>query len=336
MKDNKTTTISVRSLLGRTQVEIDHSMTFGEVVQLLADKFRVPHSDQAWLVQAEILGMITSESESDDDDANVAVSVDPATIEQEGGGKRARADQSDKGVEGFKMTPKFTSKTHRLRLIDEDLRNNIHRVSSSVAECSVISAIVTKMKDMLKEARSSPRQCFVHLFENVDTSRLSSFVADLAGHNNPSFRIKQLQDVALPHLEADLGEVEIILLTTQKIVKRSIEAMIVEFYGNESGEISWTQMYQAITELHVKRDTNKERRSRGVGTGTPPPSGGGGNDMDIDSYGDDDDDKPSKKPSKSSKEDDDGSDELLPELENMEIASAAAAAKKPRGRPPKN
>ncbi|CAE7246606.1 unnamed protein product [Symbiodinium natans] len=90
------TTLNIKTLRGDEVVVIDHNMPFGPVIQMLENHYRFPSDDQSWTVTSMLANMVTdTEVEQSEEHRGAAAScVDPETVSQIGGGKRARNTES--------------------------------------------------------------------------------------------------------------------------------------------------------------------------------------------------------------------------------------------------
>eukprot|EP00439_Symbiodinium_sp_Y106_P050937 s3983_g6.t1 len=288
--------------------------------------------------------MLGTETEGEETETTSPIVVaDNIVVEQVGGGKRANNAESSAQQKAagtvFKMVSGYSSRVQRIRYSAEDTRLGNNQVEHSSVKCSTIQSILSRMDAMIVEADTNPEMCLFHLFEHIPFDRILKFVSEVASHNNMPYRIKQVRDLCLPMLDVELDEVLTLIDTTRRVVKRSLENILVMFYANDMGNIEWTQFSEAMLnfkETYAKVMKKKMTRS----TGTRSEHDG---DDDSDDNMDVDDDKPKKKAfvkdwfilrddddKKNAPENDE--EELFPDLENLEIKSNAS--KRGRGRPP--
>ena len=85
-----------------------------------------------------------------------------------------------------------------------------------------------------------------------------------------------------------LAELKTLIKTVEGLQLRYMEGVLVNIWGDSTGNISWTDMYSTLSEIPT--DRARPTRSRAVGPDEPLPSGEG-DDNDDDN---DDDSKPKK------------------------------------------
>ena len=196
---------------------------------------------------------------------------------QVGGAPKKRKSVDD---EGFKLTAGYSSKVQRVRFIDEEIRGKKYRMESSSAECSVFDEVVNKVKDLVDKSKDNPKG---------------------------ELRIKQLVDLTMPFIDSNLGEVLLLKDCCDRLVRRSMEAVIVNLFGVDDGSISWEKLYETMT----KEPKTRKKRGYNSFTGHAPP-----NDNDDDDDDDDDDE-------------DGGDDEEMPPLEHVSISTPKKRARTP-------
>ena len=182
-----------------------------------------------------------------------------------GGAPKKRKSVDD---EGFKLTAGYSSKVQRVRFIDEEIRGKKYRMESSSVECSVFDEVVKKVKDLVDKSKDNPKECIRELFKNLSNKDLTKSIPTLAGHNKGELRIKQLVDLTMPFIDSNLGEVLLLKDCCDRLVRRSMEAVIVNLFGVDDGSISWEKLYETMT----KEPKTRKKRGYNSFTGHAPPN----------------------------------------------------------------
>ena len=222
-----------------------------------------------------------SSSESSTEEENERGQI----VEQVGGApkKRGRVD----GEGGFKPVSGYSNKRQRCRLIQEEIRSSETRITTSDLS-PVFDDIVACYKKSLTTSETSNTQSILKLFSQVGDKELSDAVGALGSNNNVAVRFAYLCDMLFGDADNILTELKTLIKTVEALKLRYMEGVLVNLWGDTTGNISWTELYSSLSQIPNDRVRRIPRSSRGVGSDDPLGGGGGENDDDND---DDDDGK---------------------------------------------
>ena len=227
----------------------------------------------------EMLAGSSSESSTEEENERGQI------VEQVGGApkKRGRVD----GEGGFKPVSGYSNKRQRCRLIQEEIRSSETRITTSDLS-PVFDDIVACYKKSLTTSETSNTQSILKLFSQVGDKELSDAVGALGSNNNVAVRFAYLCDMLFGDADNILTELKTLIKTVEALKLRYMEGVLVNLWGDTTGNISWTELYSSLSQIPNDRVRRIPRSSRGVGSDDPLGGGGGENDDDND---DDDDGK---------------------------------------------
>ena len=96
---------------------------------------------------------------------------------------------------------------------------------------------------MVKDAKEKPSEAFFQLVSVVNDDRLQSFITELSSHNKMEQKVKQIIDLTLPYVGTEFEGVIIVADTCRNIAKRSMEALLVEVFGDNTGNVQWVKLF---------------------------------------------------------------------------------------------
>ena len=251
-------------------------------------------------------------------------------VNQIGGAPKKRARGSDGGdASGFKPVSGYSNKRQRCRLISEEIRTSTTRIDTSDLG-PVFDDVVASFKKSLTASETPNKQSILRLFKEVGNSEITEAIGALGNSNNLGFRLGYLCNMLYGDADNVLAELKTLIKTVEGLRLRYMEGVLVNIWGDSTGNISWTDLYTTLSEIPM--DRARPNRSRAVSTDDPLPSREGDNDDNDD---DDDDDS---KPKKYFIGDTSGDIEMPPinELSLDESGGGGGALPRGRGRPKKS
>ena len=281
-----------------------------------------------------MLEMLTGSSDEESGTEEEEVPKQLNYIEQIGGAPKKRGRVEGEG--GFKPVSGYSNKRQRCRLIQEEIRSSETRITTSDLS-PVFDDIVACYKKSLTTSETSNTQSILKLFSQVGDRELSDAVGALGSNNNVAVRFAYLCDMLFGDADNILTELKTLIKTVEALKLRYMEGVLVNLWGDTTGNISWTELYSALSQIPNDRVRRIPRSSRGVGSDDPLGGGGGENDDD-----DDDDDDGKGAPKYFNIGDTSTDVDMLPYVNELPSATGdgggggAAPAPKKAGRPKKS
>ena len=253
-------------------------------------------------------------------------------VNQIGGAPKKRARGGDGGdASGFKPVSGYSNKRQRRRLIDEEINISTTRINNSDLG-PVFDDIVASLKESLTASEPPNKQNILRLFKKVGNNEITEAIGALGNSNNLGYRLGYLCNMLYGDNDNTLTELKTLIKTIECLQLRYMEAILVNIWGDSTGNISWTDLYSSLSQIPMDR-AYPPNCSRAVGSdeARPPPPSGGGNDGGNDDSGDGD-----GKPKKYFIGDTSGDIEMPPINEVFESGIDMPLVPRGRGRPKKS
>ena len=286
-------------------IDFDDSDTFATMKQKVEEKTGLKISDQIWEIRHPILDMITSDDSSESEISEKKVEE---PIVQIGGApkKRGKHHLADDATE------KYSSKTERIRNLNEWLNVASTRMNNSPVKSNVVENTINVMKQFSTSLTqdASGKKTVETMVDSLAFDELSEYVAQLSGQSshNTQHRFSTLSDLVFKSENDQVESLKTITSLCLKVYPMLTELALVHKFADASGAFSWVSASKYLNEVCRKKLNDDEKKKRRDASTSARPDGSNNDDDEND----DDDDKP---------EDDD--EEMIPE-------------KRGRGRPKKS